>query len=325
MKSTAKRLALDDLKKLGAYKHRKEFPPPGSELDVGKGNRVELAEGVEERIIAAQNNLLPVSFLEEGALRQKAVARLPKESATNPLGTPWGTGFLVGNAYLMTNNHVIASKAEAKSILVQFNYQVDHEGVAQPIDTWRLDPDAFFYTNAALDFTIVKVKGKAFILKPPPIRIPPSSIRPAAQAEAEEVAVVDEEALPPLPIRLRYPGSKWGYLQLPTAAVAFAVDQQLNCVQHPAGRMKEVAVQQNELTQVYTDRIHYRTDTEPGSSGSPVFDNAWNLVVLHHAAGDLDPSGSWLDNEGMRLDSIVTHLRAQFGTTNPGLLAALRI
>ncbi|HSN15020.1 MAG TPA: trypsin-like peptidase domain-containing protein, partial [Anaeromyxobacteraceae bacterium] len=215
---------------------------------------------------------------------------------------------------------------EAKEILVQFNYQVDQNGVARPIDTWRLDPDAFFHTNAALDFTLVKVKGRPFIVRPP-IPPPPPPIRPGAAVTEEDAATVDEEAFPPLPILVRYPGWRWGFLQLPTAAVAFAVNQALNCVQHPAGRMKEVAVQQNEVTHVYADRVHYRTDTEPGSSGSPVLDDAWNLVALHHAAGDPDPAhpGSWLDNEGMRLDSIVTHLRAQFGTTNPGLLAALRI
>ena len=52
-----------------------------------------------------------------------------------------------------------------------------------------------------------------------------------------------------------------------------------------------------------------------------------HVVRVHHAAGDPDPDhpGSWLDNEGMRLDSIVTHLRAQFATTNPALLTALGI
>jgi hypothetical protein len=30
-------------------------------------------------------------------------------------------------------------------------------------------------------------------------------------------------------------------------------------------------------------RVRYRTNTDEGSSGSPCFDDRWNLVALHHA------------------------------------------
>jgi endonuclease G len=90
--------------------------------------------------------------------------------------------------------------------------------------------------------------------------------------------------------------------------------------------MKEVALQKNAVTHVFTDRIHYTSDTENGSSGSPVLNNQWELVALHHAAGDWDSvNNKWLDNEGMRLDSIVSHLRTQFGTSNPALLTELGV
>jgi V8-like Glu-specific endopeptidase len=32
-------------------------------------------------------------------------------------------------------------------------------------------------------------------------------------------------------------------------------------------------------------KIHYRAPTEGGSSGSPVFDQNWELLALHHAGG----------------------------------------
>src|SRR5262249_54334511 len=57
--------------------------------------------------------------------------------------------------------------------------------------------------------------------------------------------------------------------------------------------------------------------TEPGSSGSPVFNNQWKLVALHHASVSTDspqgrstpedPSGKYL-NEGIRLSAIATWL-----------------
>ena len=34
-------------------------------------------------------------------------------------------------------------------------------------------------------------------------------------------------------------------------------------------------------------RVRYRTNTDPGSSGSPVFTMDWDLVALHHL-GDPD-------------------------------------
>jgi len=40
--------------------------------------------------------------------------------------------------------------------------------------------------------------------------------------------------------------------------------------------------------------LHYRTPTEPGSSGSPVFDDQWQLVALHHAAVKDANEGIWI-------------------------------
>ncbi len=304
-------------------KSRMDFSSPGPEVKMGtRGNVPFESQSVLERIID-QTELLPVAFLEEGAARQKAIARLPKASSTNPLGTPWGTGFLVSNSLIMTNNHVIGSVAEAKDILVQFNYQLDLDGVAQSIDTWRLDPDKFFYTNAALDFTLVRVKGKMLIFPfAQPVEAGDGDFTLASLTPDLAVKVTNNITFRPL---LRYPGSKWGYLQLPASA-SYSVGQLLNVIQHPSGRMKEVALQKNELTHIFTDRIHYTTDTEPGSSGSPVLNNTWDLVALHHAAGDWDSvNNKWLDNEGMRIDSIVTHLKNQFVTSNAALLNELGI
>jgi V8-like Glu-specific endopeptidase len=33
--------------------------------------------------------------------------------------------------------------------------------------------------------------------------------------------------------------------------------------------------------------VQYTTDTLPGSSGSPVFNDNWEVVALHHAGGPL--------------------------------------
>lgn len=83
----------------------------------------------------------------------------------------------------------------------------------------------------------------------------------------------------------------------------------VNIIQHPRGRLKEVALQENQVIRVLDKVIRYRTDTEPGSSGSPVFNNSWELVALHHAGWQED--GGKATNEGISIPAIVTYLEAQ--------------
>ncbi len=60
--------------------------------------------------------------------------------------------------------------------------------------------------------------------------------------------------------------------------------------------------------------FHYRTPTEPGSSGSPVFDqDNWIVVALHHAGGKKVPrlhgSGTYEANEGISIEAIQQAIR----------------
>ena len=63
--------------------------------------------------------------------------------------------------------------------------------------------------------------------------------------------------------------------------------------------------------------IHYTTDTEPGSSGSPVINDQWQVIAIHHKAirkpssdGDEDRP-VWLANEGVRVSAIFRMLEAK--------------
>ncbi|MCY7448427.1 endonuclease [Bacillus safensis] len=92
----------------------------------------------------------------------------------------------------------------------------------------------------------------------------------------------------------------------------------VNIIQHPAGRKKEIALQDNTVSYVYDKAIHYITDTEPGSSGSAVFNNKWQLVALHHAGWFSDQSSQEAVNEGIRISVIVSHLISQAHTGDSG-------
>ncbi len=235
-----------------------------------------------ERIVGPGKEFLPAYFLVEGARRQAAVARIRLKNAHLglPAGSGWGTGFLVSPSLLITNNHVIPDKAFAKSTLkIQFNFQNDLTGALLAVEEYDLDGDAFFLTSpeTQLDYTLIRVK-------------PNDGGLPGAT-----------------PV---LPGNRWGSISLLDGLIP-AIGQLMNVIQHPDGRPKEIVLHQNEVTAVFPNVVHYRADTEPGSSGSPVFNNQWQLIALHHAGGKQAPSGEWLSNEGIRLDRIVADIRTR--------------
>jgi S1-C subfamily serine protease len=69
-----------------------------------------------ERIIGDQSPLLPISFLEIGLERARAVARI-----VCPDGV--GTGFLIRDNLLITNNHVISKPEEAREARIQMGFR----------------------------------------------------------------------------------------------------------------------------------------------------------------------------------------------------------
>jgi endonuclease G len=296
----------------------------GPELGVGEEGRVELNElAMVERIIG-ESNLLPVHFLTEGAGLQGAVAKV----VVSPPG--WsGTGFLVSQSLFMTNNHVIRNTTDAGNARMKFNFQYDHNGNDLPVDEYRAEPTSFFHTNPSLDYTLVRLMPKptaAIASREGQIRdvttaFPPEPIMLQRMIAEELLEPVISPVVPPirrLPTWwLGHAGAKWGFIPLrPT--VAYAAGQRLNVLQHPSGRRKEVALQANTVSHIFANHVRYTTDTEPGSSGSPVLNNAWDLVALHHAAGSQDGAGNWVDNEGVRVDRIVADLRSHLSGSPAG-------
>lgn len=60
------------------------------------------------------------------------------------------------------------------------------------------------------------------------------------------------------------------------------VGEHAHVIQHPMGRKKEY--DRGTVIQVVDGRITYDTETEPGSSGSPVFNSNWQLIGLHYSS-----------------------------------------
>ena len=88
------------------------------------------------------------------------------------------------------------------------------------------------------------------------------------------------------------------------------VDDRVYIVQHPDGQPKKIAFQHNLLRVVEPELLQYWTDTEVGSSGSPVFDDNWDIVGLHHFAVPA-PAGesTTMRNQGRRISHVVEQMR----------------
>ena len=105
----------------------------------------------------------------------------------------------------------------------------------------------------------------------------------------------------------------FGFNPLIAAEGKAIVGDFVSIVQHPQAQLKQVALRENRVVKLEGDFMHYATDTEPGSSGSPVFNDQWEVVALHHASvpvGEDEEEGG-IVNEGIRVSRIMRFARAQ--------------
>ncbi len=151
---------------------------------------------------------------------------------------------------------------------------------------YNLDPGQLFYTSTELDITLVAV----------------------APMSDYGVPIERHGWLPLLPLSGKSVDGEW-----------------ISIIQHPNGTAKQIAIHASQIIKldrvkvpdVTENFIHYTTDTEPGSSGSPVLNDQWQIVAIHHKAipaprkrGD-GGEIRWLANEGVRVSAIFNHLESK--------------
>jgi Trypsin-like peptidase domain/Tetratricopeptide Repeats-Sensor len=92
--------------------------------------------------------------------------------------------------------------------------------------------------------------------------------------------------------------------------------RRLYVIGHPGGGDLQFSLHDSVMLDCSARRVHYRTPTEGGSSGSPVFDeDNWHVVALHHAGQKemvrLDTKGCTYEaNEGVPIAAIRDAIRA---------------
>lgn len=199
----------------------------------------------------------------------------------NIVGQGYGSGFMIAPRVLLTNNHVLPDADTAERAKANFHYEVDLADTDVGPLVFDLRPSELFYTLKDLDFAVV-----------------------AVEARSSSGAV---------------PLSSFGYLPILETVGKVSEGEWLTIIQHPEGDRKKICVRENQFIKRDDRYLWYTTDTNPGSSGSPVFNNDWYVVALHHAGVpekrdgviQKNPDGSvkWIGNEGVRASRIVKALK----------------
>ena len=249
------------------------------------------------RAIAENPGVLEKNFSGETGFSVDTIKRMLAACAsigcvTNPAGERLGTGFLVQGATLkdafgtapvfVTNAHVISETVSnaIRPAEARVTFEIESTTAGTPL-SYKVD-EAVLFTS------------------------PPGDLGVYGDGNTLDVIIV----------RLReLPGS---VSSLPTSMTLPLVDAKAKAyvVGHPRGSGLLIALHDSVLLDIddHDCLVHYRTPTDPGSSGSPVFNKDWQVIALHHAGSSKAPrlrgEGFYEANEGISLASIRRRLNA---------------
>lgn len=230
---------------------------------------------------------------------------------------PYASGFLVGGDYLLTNRHVVEQKHLLGEFRAVFDYETDslrqesHPELLARLDKYEFED--FWVTSppgSVLDYVLLKLKplnGKSVSV----------SFRGVNLAKTLEGVIAPRLSIGNLENDSALKANLDSLFVTLVETKSFVSGDPIHMTQHPGGRPKEIVVFNNYLVNVYENFLEYTTDAEPGSSGSPLFNTSWQVVGLHQAAL-LDENKQIKGYLGIRMDSILTDLRAQ-APNEPGV------
>lgn len=190
---------------------------------------------------------------------------------------PLGTGFLVGDRYLLTNCHVLPTREISERCTAQFGYEDGFDDNSAL--NYDFDPKSLFIASQGLDYTLIQLKPNA------------SNKRHAGYKFGWLDLIESEDSILPslegkqvnnLIAKLK---EKYNYSADDLKLLGLQKDNALSgsrvaIIQHPRGRKKEIVLRNNRVTELTSNNATYEADTDYGSSGSPVFNSKWELVAI---------------------------------------------
>jgi effector-associated domain 1 (EAD1)-containing protein/trypsin-like peptidase len=222
-------------------------------------------------------------------------------------GCIYGTGFLVAPDVIMTNYHVMEAVlagaegransrgygAQARDVVFRFDYKKLADGTTinsgrvfrLTVDDWLIDKSPNSSARRLprpdeLDYALLRVDGD------------PGN-HPVGSEKAEP------DAIPR------------GWIEIAREPYDFQPSEHLYILQHPQGEPLKLVIDTNPKIGINKNgtRVTYETNTEGGSSGSPCFNQDWQLVALHHSGDpNFDPDHKPEYNEGIPISTIMALL-----------------
>jgi V8-like Glu-specific endopeptidase len=270
---------------------------------------------------------------------------------------PYATGFLVGKSHVLTNFHVLNATEHEKNLddfRVQFRYERNLNNRDLRPTEYKLK--SILSDDSELDYTLLEianfpeidlVPSEQISLKGEDLRraklrkaklsfekagenfgwLRMNSVQPVipniSPTQIEEAEPKIENQFGPLKPDekiLLYKSKRQGGIQ----------GESIIMIQHPRGRAKEIVAFNSNILEASESYIQYTTDTDFGSSGSPILNGNLQLIGLHFGAlikcnpvssGDgnneinLNPKNDKHSvdikaNIGTRTNAVVRHLKA---------------
>ena len=197
-----------------------------------------------QNFFKSQPDIMDVSFLKRAIARTTSVCKVEISSLNES-----GTGFLIADTLVLTNYHVLGQtdeevKNNAAQVVLRFGYTEENDN--------------------QLTYNCFHLNAKQPILSHSPAN---QGLDYVLLQVASNITKIPE--IQPTPYTLKPPSKGMG----------------VHILQHPQGDTMKLAINNNGITYVNKSQglMQYVTYAFGGSSGSPCFNDNWEVVALHHA------------------------------------------
>jgi len=267
---------------LGLLKASLLVRPDFSHVEFTPAQAEAAVQGLEK--VFGTEKYLPLQWVKNSLERSRAVAMIQDRN-----GNPMGTGFLVpggelhdsltGQTVLVTNNHVIAKQPSPN------------------IGQLKVGDALARFQTLEEDGLSAEFEIESILFESPLHELDASVVKLAGIPEGIE------------PYRL---ASEMPALEEKEKAKVYVIG-------HPGGRTLSYSMDDNVLLGYNEQILHYRSPTERGSSGSPLFDRNWDLIGLHSRGNEnmkrLDgKDGRYAANVGFRITALKNAMVAALGS-----------